>query len=819
MNDECERDQGDPENPDRITSQSFASVELKMQPIPQFDEDAKGKNAGQADAEEGEDEDDDASIASSAASLATEASTKPGGTKSRVSSRALSQRSEGKRSFSKNSATSSKMGQADANGVVLPPCIERSLSQLFTNREPSWGFEKLFDIGKLYNWREGYMLEYGKNRERVQDGHITLEIIIFAASGLRLEEPQLEPELTLSGRQRVNWVIHDLKRVVAKIGPNKKLSSAEFTCDGEWYLDLFPSGYRTEEPETISIYLHSSRRQVELGFVSKVWFRFGLKKVNPTEEEQDDPKYENVWFPPGSSCVSTFTPSKKCFGKQNAFKVSDIVEGRNGNKKLFLYGKYDAGGAVAFVLDLLITDDESWQVQHMLHEIEAFGYKQNRCNETGEELKADWLPGGGKVICYHCGKAFSKEVTNYQARMEEFGYEIGREYITDILMREDEHWLDGVLRAVNIPDRIDQAVKSITHNIARMRLKKEQDEEEDHNEDEIDEGNMTLEQKSKKEKEKALQKKFEDKIKALRLEVEDSHFSKPVCSKCAEKRKALQACKEIYANEPPEKRGNWQCPDQNALTTLFPDGSEAFVPRNARKQSQEKNNFRSGWKGIWEIYDKKYQGMKEAMAQINIKGDAVLHAADEWIKKRLGRNKDMNPADLPGRNALTLVRGNRFVEPMELCRQCNGRVNRDGITPDEDEDAPKDYFCDVRFDVVKPPKAIYCLYSGKIFCEFCADPKKHLYALPQFEMNPSQAELVQVSQNSLEVLQKTVTRIQPVSKKEEEEIVPKGRRNIEVEEEDGDDEPAFITLFRKFPICGNQIADKLADQIAEWTGE
>ena len=33
------------------------------------------------------------------------------------------------------------------------------------------------------------------------------------------------------------------------------------------------------------------------------------------------------------------------------------------------------------------------------------------------------------------------------------------------------------------------------------------------NEDEIDDENMTLEQKSKKEKEKALQKKFEDKIK------------------------------------------------------------------------------------------------------------------------------------------------------------------------------------------------------------------------------------------------------------------------------------------------------------------
>jgi len=40
--------------------------------------------------------------------------------------------------------------------------------------------------------------------------------------------------------------------------------------------------------------------------------------------------------------------------------------------------------------------------------------------------------------------------------MEEYGYEIGREYITDILMREEEHWLDGFLKDINIPDKIDQ---------------------------------------------------------------------------------------------------------------------------------------------------------------------------------------------------------------------------------------------------------------------------------------------------------------------------------------------------------------------------
>jgi hypothetical protein len=32
-------------------------------------------------------------------------------------------------------------------GDVLPPPIEKELSQLFTNKAPSWGFEKLFDMG------------------------------------------------------------------------------------------------------------------------------------------------------------------------------------------------------------------------------------------------------------------------------------------------------------------------------------------------------------------------------------------------------------------------------------------------------------------------------------------------------------------------------------------------------------------------------------------------------------------------------------------------------------------------------------------------
>ena len=52
---------------------------------------------------------------------------------------------------------------------------------------------------------------------------------------------------------------------------------------------------------------------------------------------------------------------------------------RRKQPKEFILGKYDAKGAVCFVLDMLVTDDECWTVQHMLHEIEVFGHKQTHC--------------------------------------------------------------------------------------------------------------------------------------------------------------------------------------------------------------------------------------------------------------------------------------------------------------------------------------------------------------------------------------------------------------------------------------------------------
>ena len=76
-----------------------------------------------------------------------------------VSTKAGSKDSKGpkKSGGSQRSATNRGDAPAAAEGVaaeagggaggVLPPPIEKELSQLFTNKAPSWGFEKLFDMG------------------------------------------------------------------------------------------------------------------------------------------------------------------------------------------------------------------------------------------------------------------------------------------------------------------------------------------------------------------------------------------------------------------------------------------------------------------------------------------------------------------------------------------------------------------------------------------------------------------------------------------------------------------------------------------------
>ena len=165
--------------------------------------------------------------------------------------------------------------------------------------------------------------------------------------------------------------------------------------------------------------------------------------------------------------------------------------------------------------------------------------------------------------------------------------------------------------------------------------------------------------------------------------MEDAHFSKPLCSKCAEQRKMLQSKKVIFANQPLRTR-EWQCTDQNALVTIV-GGEEIYVSQKlikARTKPEDwvfeaRTNFRKGWKGVAEMVEAKYDAMQKAMSVVNIVDPVVLHAADPWIIKKLTKADrgliEANPEEAkmkPGRNAMTHIHGGRCVIDFVLYTDC-----------------------------------------------------------------------------------------------------------------------------------------------------
>mmetsp|Transcript_30815 Transcript_30815/g.62453 ORF Transcript_30815/g.62453 Transcript_30815/m.62453 type:complete len:432 (-) Transcript_30815:790-2085(-) len=423
-------------------------------------------------------------------------------------------------------------------------------------------------------------------------------------------------------------------------------------------------------------------------------------------------------------------------------------------------------------------------------------------------------------------------------------------------------------------------VHSFTQNLAGVRVPKK-----------VEDGELTEEQKKEREKkqkeqadadrkvqeaqaenekkqakkEQERQDAFENKMRRIRKDVEDFHFSRPVCSKCSTARMKLThpSTKVCYANQPPKAGllecvgGNpsnlnlWECPDQNAVcgqnyTIIKPENVRVEVGANAKwnegiikeKVAPEEEwcgNFRYGWKAVEKQLEEKYQDMDGdkgcraghpggAMKKTTIVDTKlVLHAKDPWIFKRLPKNQRAPlhageaeedtrlrvAMNSPARNAMTLVRGSIYVEPLELTRQCPGRVNKDGIRPEEDEDAPRDGFCDVRFDVKNPPEHRYCLWDGKVYCQYCA-ADQYQTPLPEFEAVPDEAEPRCVSYQAKEYRSKTPNgRIQPVSEKPPEE--PKHKRTGPIEEEEVDDDAPnpVVEFLAKVPLCGKDIANKL----------
>ncbi len=149
-------DSGDPTDPDKITSSNFASVCVKMVPRPPPAGAGPIKPTGKIylpDTGEG--------------SLVETVKTRSTKTlySTEVGSKAHTQKSGGGGSSKRSASAKSSLtdSSADGGGAAAPsePPVERVLSQLYTNKDCSWGFEKLFDLGKMFDFRTGYIADYG----------------------------------------------------------------------------------------------------------------------------------------------------------------------------------------------------------------------------------------------------------------------------------------------------------------------------------------------------------------------------------------------------------------------------------------------------------------------------------------------------------------------------------------------------------------------------------------------------------------------------------------------------------------------------------
>ena len=142
---------------------------------------------------------------------------------------------------SRKAGSSKKEGKAGKKGATA--C--RKFSRTFSSNAHTFGFEQFTDWSVLFGKGSPFLHSGGAGG----GDSLMLQVVINVCVAPPLSPVEVDHTVRDSGWQRVSWPLRDFKGLIENTPAACRLSSPIFYLNGDWYLDLYPAGYRLDEDD------------------------------------------------------------------------------------------------------------------------------------------------------------------------------------------------------------------------------------------------------------------------------------------------------------------------------------------------------------------------------------------------------------------------------------------------------------------------------------------------------------------------------------------------------------------------------------------